>query len=188
MPFSTQRMADAWHACSADPCAKNVLAFARLMALHRYNPQWPCHAWFQSDEWQQSPWKARWLSALLNSLRTSGVEAQISDSPLFSRCVSVARWPEQQTSLKNIVFADAWCPLEWWTLGRWLDQSGKDISTMPFFVAQWNPIWALAAPTHMHLGWQIGLQALHAQVSTIGQDPNMLESIDGSQCWPLETS
>ncbi len=98
------------------------------------------------------------------------------------------RWPEQQTSLKNIVFADAWCPLEWWTLGRWLDQSGKDISTMPFFVAQWNPVWALAAPTHMHLGWQIGLQALHAQVSTIGQDPNMLESIDGSQCWSLETS
>lgn len=78
-----------------------------------------------------------------------------------------------------------------WSGGRLVDgliNPEKISARCLFFVAQWNPVWALAAPTHMHLGWQIGLQALHAQVSTIGQDPNMLESIDGSQCWSLETS
>lgn len=181
-------MASAWHACCADPCAKNVLAFARLMAVHRYNPQWPCHAWFQGDAWQQSPWKARWFSALLSSLKTSDISVQADHGLLFARCVQVARWPKEQGSLKNIVFSDAWCPLEWWTLGRWLEQSGKDITAMPDLVAQWNPVWALAAPMYMHLGWRAGLQALHAEVGARDQDPNMLESIDGSQCWSLETS
>lgn len=188
MPFATLRMADAWHAFSADPCAKNVLAFARLMALHRYDPSWPCHAWFQRGKWEQSPWRARWFSALLSSLSTSALEVDNGMSPLFARCVQVAHWPKQEQSLKNIVSCDAWCPLEWWTVGRWLDQNGKDTAHMPAFVAQWNPVWALAAPMYAHLGWRAGLQALYANVGGRRQDPNTLESIDGSQCWSLETS
>ena len=59
---------------------------------------------------------------------------------------------------------------------------------MPDFVAQWNPVWALAAPMYTHLGWRAGLQALHADVGARAQEPNTWESIDGSHCWSLETS
>ncbi len=69
-----------------------------------------------------------------------------------------------------------------------MEQANKDIGAMPDFVAQWNPVWALAAPMYSQLGWRAGLQALYAELGAGGQDPNTLESIDGSHCWSLETS
>lgn len=178
MSFASHRVTNAWRNFQIDPCAKTMLAVTRLISQHQYDSAWPCHDWIKSGLWRKSPWFARWHSALLSSLRTSCFSASTHDDILFSRLCAVAQWTEQDKTLKNIVRADAICPFEWWMLGAWMDNSSQSVDKMPEFVAMWDPIWALAAPLYLDLGWQKGLQALHRSVAY--QKVNTVEKIDGS--------
>lgn len=184
MSFALHRVTNAWLNFEADPCAKTTLALARLVSQHQYDPQWPCHAWFQTGSWQTSPWFPRWHSALLCSLRTSAFAVQEHDNILFARLCKVARWPEHHGALKNIVAPDALCAFEWWVLGAWLDQKSENTSKFSELVAMWDPVWALAAPQYSSLGWRNGLRALQKDIKIQGE--KTVDKIDGSTCWLLD--
>lgn len=184
MSFALHRVTNAWNDYRGDPCAKTMLVLARLLSQHQYDPKWPCHGWIQSGDWQTTPWQARLHSALLSSLRTSSFANLGHTDILFTRLCHVAKWPEERKSLKNIVAADAWCPLEWWVLGHWLDKKQETVDTMPELVAMWNPVWALAAPIYAPLGWRQGLKALYTNINY--QNGNADDKIDGSTCWAVD--
>lgn len=184
MSFALHRVNNAWRDFGVDPCAKTMLVLARVLSQHQYDPKWPCHAWIQAGHWQTEPWSFRWHSALLSSLRTSSFAAQAHDNELFTRLCRVARWPEERSPLKNIVAADGLCAFEWWVLGTWLDQKSETTENMPELVAMWDPIWALAAPLYVDLGWRDGLHALHLDITAQGE--KTVDKIDGSTCWSLD--
>lgn len=184
MSFALHRVARAWHQYERDPCAKNMLVLARLLAQHHYDPGWPCHTWIQEGHWETSSCKGRLHSALLSSLRVCKHKHIESRNILFPRLFEVAKWMETRRSLKNVVAVDQWCPLEWWVLGGWLDHKGEDIRGMSDFVAMWDPVWSLAVPLYSDLGWQKGLQALFEAMGH--QESNILDSIDASNLWSSE--
>lgn len=184
MSFALHRVTNAWNDFRTNPCAKNMLMLARLLSQHQYDPKWPCHEWILSGHWQTSLWHARLHSALLSSLRTSSFANMSHSDILFTRLCRVAKWPEERQSLTSIVAVDAWCPLEWWVLGHWLDRKQEAVDTMSELVAMWNPVWALAVPIYAPLGWRQGLKALYTNVKY--QDENTNDKIDGSTCWAVD--
>lgn len=183
MSFASQRISGAWHHYNVDPCAKTMVALARLLSQHQYDPKWPCHAWICAGHWTKDPWRARWHSALLNSLRTSAFVEPCKSSALHRLC-QVAHWPEEKTDLTGHVRADAWCSLEWWTLGTWLDQKMESPQNFVHLVSMWEPVWAIEAPAYRNLGWKSGLVALHNAMQR--HTGNELDQIDGSTWWSLE--
>lgn len=181
MSFALHRVTNAWREYRTDPCAKSLTALARMVSQHRYDPNWPCHAWLYNGHWRDGLWQARLHAALLSSLRTSSFANFEHDNTFFTRLCHVAKWPEERKSLKNVVAVDAWCSLEWWVLGDWLEKKQETVETMPELVAMWDPVWSVAAPAYMHLGWRKGLNALYTNIGH--QREHADDKIDGSTCW-----